>query len=63
LNDSNSVDFIVLSSPKKQIIGETEAKEITSNYFIIPYSEVLNLNMRYISVESGIESGESRLNN
>jgi len=52
LNDSNSVDFIVLASPRKQIIGETETKDISSNYFIIPYSEVLNINIKYLQVET-----------
>lgn len=51
LNDSNSVDFIVLASPRKQIIGEDETKDISSNYFIIPYSEVLNINIKYLEVD------------
>ena len=51
LNDSNSVDFIVLASPRKQIIGESETKDISSNYFIIPYSEVLNINIKYLEVD------------
>lgn len=57
LNDNNSVDFIVLASPRKQIIGETETKDISSNYFIIPYSEVLNINIKYLEVD--IENIES----
>ena len=51
LNDSNSVDFIVLASPRKQIIGESETKDISSNYFIIPYSEVLNINIKYLEID------------
>lgn len=51
LNDNNSVDFIVLASPRKQIIGEDETKDISSNYFIIPYSEVLNINIKYLEVD------------
>ncbi|WP_445720442.1 hypothetical protein [Flavobacterium sp.] len=51
LNDSNSVDFIVLASPRKQIIGEDKTKDISSNYFVIPYSEVLNINIKYLEVD------------
>jgi hypothetical protein len=57
LNDTNSVDFIVLSSPRKQIIGESETKDISSNYFIIPYSEVLNINIKYLEID--IENTET----
>jgi hypothetical protein len=57
LNDSNSVDFIVLASPRKQILGESETKVISSNYFIIPYSEVLNINIKYLQVD--IENTEN----
>ena len=57
LNDSNSVDFIVLASPRKQIIGEIVTKDISSNYFIIPYSEVLNINIKYLEVD--IENTET----
>lgn len=55
LNDSNSVDFIVLASPRKQILGEAETKDISSNYFVIPYSEVLNINIKYLEVEKVTE--------
>ena len=57
LSSSNSVDFIVLTSPRKQIIGESETKVISSNYFIIPYTEVLNINIKYLEVD--IENVES----
>lgn len=57
LNDNNSVDFIVLASPRKQIIGETVTKDISSNYFIIPYSEILNINIKYLEVD--IENTEN----
>jgi hypothetical protein len=57
LNDTNSVDFIVLSSPRKQIIGESETKDISSNYFVIPYSEVLNINIKYLEID--IENTET----
>ena len=53
LNSNNSVDYIVLSSPRKQILGEDESKIISSNYFIIPYTEVLNINIKYLTVEEG----------
>jgi hypothetical protein len=51
LNSNNSVDYIVLSSPRKQILGEEESKVISSNYFIIPYTEVLNINIKYLTIE------------
>ena len=51
LNSNNSVDYIVLSSPRKQVVGEDETKDISSNYFVIPYSEILNINIKYLTVE------------
>jgi len=51
LNGNNSVDYIVLSSPRKQVVGEDETKDITSNYFVIPYTEVLNINIKYLTIE------------
>lgn len=51
LNDNNSVDFIVLAAPRKQVIGEDVTKDITSNYFIIPYSEILNINIKYLEID------------
>lgn len=59
LNDNNSVDYIVLSKPviiekwreedtaTKKISFLEKRKKIDSNFFIIPYSDILNLNIRY----------------
>lgn len=51
LNANNSVDYIVLSSPRKQVVGEDETVDIHSNYFVIPYSEILNINIKYVNIE------------
>lgn len=50
LNSSNSVDYVVLSSPSKRLITDKFFRDINSNYFIIPYTEVLNINIRYFEV-------------
>lgn len=42
----DSVDYIVLSNPRKKI-GTNPATTIKSNFFIIPYIEILNMNLRY----------------
>jgi hypothetical protein len=47
LDKNNSVEYIVLSYPTKRQNGIS--KTITSNYFIIPYSEILNINLKYLS--------------
>lgn len=46
LKKDNSVDYIVLSNPSKKI-GKSSATTIKSNFFIIPYNEILNMNLRY----------------
>lgn len=47
LDKDNKVDYLVLSYPEKML--NNEIKVINSSYFIIPYSEILNLNLRYLS--------------
>jgi len=47
LDKNNSVEYIVLSYPVKKQNGKT--KLISSNYFVIPYSEILNINLKYLS--------------
>ncbi len=47
LDKNNSVEYIVLSYPMKKQNGVN--KLITSNYFVIPYSEILNINLKYLS--------------
>lgn len=47
LDKDNKVDYLVLSYPEKMLNKET--KIINSSYFVIPYSEVLNINLRYLS--------------
>lgn len=47
LDKNNSVEYIVLSFPMKKQDGQT--KIISSNYFVIPYSEILNINLKYLS--------------
>lgn len=57
LNGNNSVDYIVLSSPRKQIVGEEDTvKDISSNYFVIPYNEILNINIKYLTIEEDTEA-------
>ena len=57
LNSNNSVDYIVLSSPRKQIVGEEDTvKDISSNYFVIPYNEILNINIKYLTIEEDVEA-------
>ncbi|WP_075341196.1 hypothetical protein [Tenacibaculum agarivorans] len=58
LDKNNSVEYIVLSYPRKKVNGVN--KTITSNYFVIPYDEILNINLKYISTES--ESSENTEN-
>ncbi|WP_445716880.1 hypothetical protein [Flavobacterium sp.] len=47
LDKDNKVDYLVLSFPEKMLNGET--KVINSSYFVVPYSEILNINLRYLS--------------
>jgi hypothetical protein len=48
LNDANTVEFIVLGNPDRQVIGvPDEPKQIESDFFLIPFSEVQNINFRY----------------
>lgn len=48
LNDAHAVDFIVLSNPDRQVVGVSdEPKQIESDFFLIPFSEVQNINFRY----------------
>ncbi|NJX14501.1 hypothetical protein [Tamlana crocina] len=50
LNKDNGVDYIVLSYPEKKKKGE-ELKLINSSYFVIPYQEIVNINLRYLITE------------
>lgn len=51
LAENDSLEFIVLATPKKQIIKENRLEEesriIPSKYFVIPYKEILNFNIIY----------------
>ena len=47
LHKDNTVEYIVLSYPEKKVNGNT--KVINSSYFVIPYVQVLNINLRYLS--------------
>ncbi len=53
LDKNNSVEYIVLSNPEKKQNGKT--KLISSNYFVIPYSEILNINLKYLSTVQRID--------
>ena len=48
LDKNNTVEYIVLSYPTKKAKGE-DRKQIPSDYFIIPYEEILNINLMYFS--------------
>ncbi|MGK4567333.1 hypothetical protein [Flavobacterium sp. 3HN19-14] len=54
LNNDNSVDFIVLAEPKKENRNfeikskvKNEIKDL-DGYLVIPYTDILNINLRYI---------------
>ena len=56
LGSDNRLEFIVISFPLRQRIRETEdgpiaRKKITSDYFVIPFTEILNVNVRYLYLE------------
>jgi len=48
LDKNNTVEYIVLSYPTKKEKGK-KRKQIPSDYFVIPYEEVLNINLMYFS--------------
>lgn len=49
LSRDNSFEFIVLSEPKYKKFGSDDIqKEIPSTYFVIPYKEILNVNLTYL---------------
>ncbi|MGB3591475.1 MAG: hypothetical protein WBA16_07280 [Nonlabens sp.] len=59
LNKDNGVDYIVLSYPRKKKNGE-DLKLINSSYFVIPYKEIVNINLRYlITEEDNVEEDDS----
>jgi hypothetical protein len=65
LGSDNRLEFIVISFPLRQLIRENEAgpiarKKITSDYFVIPFTEILNVNVRYLYLEEILskKSGE-----
>ncbi len=51
LAENDSLEIIVLTTPRRQVIKENKSKEkariIPSKYFIIPYKEILNINIIY----------------
>ena len=48
LSDAHTLDFLVLSHPDRQVVGVPDVpKQIESDYFLIPFSEVQNINFRY----------------
>ena len=56
LGADNRLEYIVISSPSRQLVREKEdeaivKKQITSEYFVIPFSEILNINVRYLYLE------------
>jgi hypothetical protein len=56
LGSDNRLEYIVISSPSRQLVREKEdepvvKKQITSEYFVIPFSEILNINVRYLYLE------------
>lgn len=53
LHKDNTVEYLVLSYPQKKIGKKT--KLINSSYFVVPYSGILNINLRYLSTTEEIE--------
>lgn len=54
LAENDTLEFIVLSTPQRQVIKEDKLREepriIPSKYFIIPYKEILNFNIIYKTI-------------
>ncbi|WP_294293610.1 hypothetical protein [uncultured Chryseobacterium sp.] len=61
LQDNNSLDYIILSAPiiktirlvtttpNNEFISADEEETFESDIFIIPYSDILNINLRYLN--------------
>jgi len=53
LAENESLEYIVLKYPRKREIGTVKEvdKTIPSNYFVIPFREILNINVKFIKLE------------